>query len=184
MYSNVFVRNWKSFEKLGVSSVSAPTMYHSSFSLDLPVSLGGYRASASPDEPVIIHMVRYPNRPGLPRREQNREGMRELLATPFARIELELRQQLARVLGAGGFDPARDILAITANRWPHGYAYTYDTLGDPELPYEELPHVVGRRPFGRIAIANSDAGAAAFTNTAIDEAHRAVQDLLRQRGMV
>jgi spermidine dehydrogenase len=133
---------------------------------------------------VVLHLTRYPNRPGLPRREQHREGMRDLLQTSFEQIELQIRRQLARILGPGGFDPARDILAITANRWPHGYAYTYDTLSDPDLPHQERPHVVGRRPFGRIAIANSDAGAAAFTNTAIDEAHRAVQDLLAQRGLV
>ena len=184
MYTNVFLRNWTSFQKLGVSSLSAPGMYHSYLTLDTPVSLGGYRASQTPEEPIVVHMTRYANRPGLPRREQNRAGMRELLATPFETIELEIRRQLGRILGPGGFDPARDILAITANRWPHGYAYTYDTLGDPDLPPEERPHVMGRRPFGRIAIANSDAGAAAFTNTAIDEAHRAVQDLLQQRGMV
>ena len=37
--------------------------------------------------------------------------------------------------------------------------------------------MIGRQRFGPIAIANSDAGAAAFTNQAIDEAHRAVQEL-------
>ena len=84
--------------------------------------------------------------------------MQEMLATPFETIERETRQELARILGPGGFDPAPDILAFTANRWPHGYAYTYDTLGDADLPDEERPHVVGRRPFGRVAIANADAG--------------------------
>jgi len=37
--------------------------------------------------------------------------------------------------------------------------------------------VVGRKPFGSIAIANSDAGASAYTDAAIDQAHRAVQEL-------
>ena len=131
----------------------------------------------------MIHLVRNPNQPGLPRREQQRAGMREMLATPFETIELETRRQLGRVLGPGGFDPAADILAFTANRWPHGYAYTYDTLGDPDLPDDQRPHVVGRRRFGRVAIANSDAGAAAFINVAIDEAHRAVQELLQRHGL-
>jgi spermidine dehydrogenase len=35
---------------------------------------------------------------------------------------------VARTLGAGGFDPATDIIAITVNRWPHGYAYEYNPL--------------------------------------------------------
>ena len=88
------------------------------------------------------------------------------------------------MLAPGGFDPARDILAITVNRWPHGYAYTYDTLGDPDLPEAERPHVLGRRALGRIAIANADSGAAAFTNVAIDQAERAVQECLGSRGLI
>ncbi len=183
MYTNVFVRNWKAFEKLGVSRVSAPGMYHTSVSLDFPVSMGQYTCAKTPDEPIVLHLVRNPNKPGLPRREQQREGMRELFATSFEQMELETRRELARILGPGGFDPAADILAITANRWPHGYAYTYDTISDPPMPENERPHVIGRQAFGLVAIANSDAGAAAFTNTAIDEAHRAVQDLLARKGL-
>jgi spermidine dehydrogenase len=34
-----------------------------------------------------------------------------------------------------------------------------------------------------VTIANSDAGAAAFTNQAFDEAHRAVQEILVSRGL-
>ena len=184
MYTNVFLRNWEAWKKLGISSFQAPGMYHSSGMLDFPVSIGGYECPKNPEEPIVAHVVRYPTTPGLSRREQNRAGMRELLATAFETIELETRREFGRILGGGGFDPAEDILAITANRWPHGYAYTPDTLGDAGVPFEEQPHVVGRRPLGRIAIANSDSEAAAFTNTAIDAAHRAVQDLLRARGMI
>jgi spermidine dehydrogenase len=36
------------------------------------------------------------------------------------------------MLAPAGFDPARDIVAITVNRWPHGYAYEYNPLWDPE----------------------------------------------------
>ena len=76
-----------------------------------------------------------------------------------------------------------EIVGIAVNRWPHGYAYTYDTLADPDVPPEKRPHVVGRQRHGWIAIANSDAGAGAFTNQAFDEAHRAVQELLIARGL-
>jgi spermidine dehydrogenase len=182
LYTNVFIRNWKAFEKLGVSRVSCPGMYHSSVSLDQPVSIGGYQCPKSPEEPIVLHLSRSPASPGvMPRREQLRTGMYELFTTPFETMELSIREQLARVLSGGGFDPKEDILGITVNRWPHGYAYTPDTLSDPDVPEAERPHVVGRQPFGRVAIANSDAGAAAFTNTAIDEAHRAVSELARTR---
>jgi spermidine dehydrogenase len=69
------------------------------------------------------------------------------------------------------------------NRWPYGYAYTYDTLADPDTPPEHRPHVIGRQRFGHVTIANADAGAAAFTNQAIDEAHRAVEELLVTNGL-
>ena len=183
LYTNVFLRNWKAFERLGVSRVRCPGMYHTGFNLDTPVSIGGYRCSQSPEEPIVVHMTRNPNRPGLPRRMQQRAGMEELLSTPFEEIELKIRDQLGRALAGGGFDPSEDILGISANRWPHGYAYTPDTLADPDLPESQQEHVIGRQPFGLVTIANADAGAAAFTNTAIDQAHRSVQEIIRQRGL-
>jgi len=115
--------------------------------------------------------------------EQNRIGQQELLSTTYEQYEREIRSQLGRMLSGGGFDPATDIAAITVNRWPYGYAYTYDSLSDPDVPPEQRPHVVGRQRFGSVAIANADAGAAAFTNQAIDEGHRAVQELLVSHGL-
>ena len=182
-YTNVLVRNWQAWRKLGVKSISAPNGYHTWVSLDIPVSIGSYEFPTNPDEPIVVHMVRNPNKPGLPRKEQHRLGRMEMLATPFESIEAEIRSQLARLLGPGGFDPVRDILGITVNRWPHGYAYTYDTISDPDLPESEQPHVLGRRAFGRITIANADSGAGAFTNVAIDQAERAVQECLSSRGL-
>jgi spermidine dehydrogenase len=178
MYTNVLLRNWTAFQKLGVSQISAPGMYYTYVALDPGTKVGGYSGAGSPEEPILLHMIRNPNKPGLPRKEQNRLGQQELLTASFADFELQIRRQLDRMLRGGGFDAARDIAAITVNRWPYGYAYTYDTLADPDLPPEQRPHILGRRRFGRITIANSDAGAAAFTNQAIDEANRAVQELL------
>ena len=183
MYNNVLIRRWIAFEKLGVSNISAPGMYHTSCGLDPGTSIGGYRGVTTAEEPIIVRFVRNPNKPGIPRREQNRAGQQELLSMSFEQFELEIRRQLARMLGSGGFDPSADIVGITVNRWPHGYAYTYDTLGDSDVPPEQRPHVVGRQRFGRIAIANADAGAGAFTNQAIDEANRAVEELFVAGGL-
>jgi spermidine dehydrogenase len=183
VYSSVFIRNWKSFAKLGVSNVSAPNMWHTSVGLDQPVSIGQYQFAKTPDEPTVLHLSTSPNRPGLPRKQQHKAGWQQLLQTSWEHVELETRRQLARILGPGGFDPAADILGLTVNRWPHGYAYTYDSLSDPDVPEEQRPHVTGRQPFGRIAIANSDAGAAAFMNEAIDQARRAVDELIRRSGL-
>lgn len=183
LYTNVLLRRWTSFRRLGVASISAPGMYHPSSSLDPGSTVGGYRGVTTPDEPIVVHMVRNPNKPGLPRKEQNRMGQQELLGMSFHQFELAIREQLARMLSGSDFDPAADIVGMAVNRWPHGYAYTYDSLADPDVPPEERPHVIGRRRFGPVTIANADAGAAAFTNQAFDEAHRAVQELLVSRGL-
>jgi len=178
LYTNVAIRNWTSFQKLGVSSVYAPGSYHSNFTLDIPVSIGGYECARKPDEPIVIHMMKSPCQPGRPARDQHRIGRQELFMTQFETIELKIRDQLARTLGAGGFDPARDIAAITVNRWPHGYAYEYNSLWDKFwLEGGELPCEVARKPFGRLAIANADAGAYAYTDCAIDQAYRAVGEI-------
>jgi spermidine dehydrogenase len=126
-------------------------------------------------------MVKTPCQPGLPAREQHIAGRYELLATNFETFERQIRDQLGRMLSAGGFDPARDIEAITVNRWPHGYAYEYNSLFDPIWKEGEAPCVRGRQPFGRIAIANSDAAAYAYTNAAIDQAYRAVEEITRTK---
>jgi spermidine dehydrogenase len=183
MYNNVLVRRWTSFAKLGASNINSPCMLHTGTSLDPGSTVGGYQGVTTPDEPIIVHMTANPNRPGLPRKEQNRLGAEQLLKTSFKEFELEIRRHLAAMLSPSGFDPAADIVGLTVNRWPHGYSYTYDTLGDPDVPPEQRPHVIGRQRFGSVTIANADAGAAAFTNQAIDEAHRAVEELFVKNGL-
>jgi spermidine dehydrogenase len=178
VYTSVAVRNWRPWAKLGVRQIYAPGGYHTSARLNPTVDIGAYRSPRSPDEPTLIWMTRTPCKPGLPEHEQNKAGRAELLATPFEVFEREIRGQLGRMLGAGGFDPASDIMAITVNRWPHGYAPENNSLFDPDVPESQRPHVVGRARFGRIAIANSDAGGGAYTDVAIEQAHRAVSELL------
>ncbi len=178
LYTNVLLRNWTSFQKLGANAIYAPGGYHTGVDLDLPVSIGEYRCPQSPDEPTVIHMSKSPCRAGRPAREQHVAGRMELYSTTFETMERKIRQQLARTLGPGGFDPAQDILAITVNRWPHGYAYEYSSLWDRfVLEGGETPCVRARKTFGRIAIANSDAGARAYTDEAINQAWRAVGEL-------
>jgi spermidine dehydrogenase len=180
LYTNVALRNWTAFQKLGASSVYAPGGYHSFFTLDIPVSIGGYQCARKPDEPIVVHMMKTPCKPGHPARDQHRIGRGELFMTPFEAIERNVRDELGRALSGGGFDPARDISEITVNRWPHGYAYEYNSLWDPFwLEGTETPCEVARRPFGRIAIANADAGAYAYTDCAIDQAYRAVGEIMK-----
>lgn len=178
VYTVVAARNWSAFHKLGIRTVASPGMYHTGVHLDEPVSIGGYQCPQTPEDPILLRMTRTPCKPGLPERDQHRAGRIDLLTTPFAAFERKIRDQLARILGPAGFDPARDITAITVNRWPHGYAYEYNALWDPDWPPGQRPCEIGRQRFGRIAIANSDAAAAAYTDQAMDQAWRAVQEIL------
>jgi spermidine dehydrogenase len=179
IYTHVAIRNWTAFQKLGIRQIISPGSYHCFTMLDFPVSLGAYQFPSKPEEPMVLFMLRTPCKPGLPRKDQYRMGRYELIGTPFSEFERNIREQLNRMLSPAGFDSARDIAAITVNRWAHGYAYEYDSLFDPHWKPEERPCVVGRKPFGRISIANSDAAASAYTNAAIDQAYRAVQEQLR-----
>ena len=179
VYTNVQIRDWKAFQKLGISGIYAPGSYFSSIVLDFPVSMGAYKFPSSPNEPCVLHLLRTPCKPGLTAKEQFKAGRYELFVTPYEIFERKIRDQLNRMLAGGGFDSARDIQAITVNRWPHGYAYEYNQLFEPpDQPASERPCVRARKPFGRITIANSDSDGHAYTNIAIDQAFRAVQEVL------
>jgi spermidine dehydrogenase len=162
-------------------------MYFSRIALSEAASLGDLHHPQSPDEPIVVHLERIPCEPGLPIKDQHRAGRAELLATDFETFERNIREQMNRVLGAGGFDAARDIVAIAVNRWPHGYSYSYNPLYDPmEWVFSESnerPNVIARAPFGLISIANADAAASPHTDAAILEAHRAVIEALDRRAM-
>ena len=149
VYTNVLVRNWRAFANLKVNSISAPMGFHHQVSLDFPVSLGGYRHPRDPSEPMLLHLVHVPGAPnqGLDARAQFRIGQGKLYAMTFADFEERIRDDLDRMLGPGGFSSARDIAAITVNRWPHGYSYVANSLFDPD-DYDDTVLKVARQPFG------------------------------------
>jgi len=179
VYTNVVIRNWQPWLALKVSDIAAPMAFFDHAALDFPVDLGGYRHPREPDEPIVVHLVHVPGAPnsGLDARAQFHIGQAKLFAMTFADFEDRIRDQLNRMLGAGGFDSASDIAAITVNRWPHGYGYVANSLYDGD-DYEDRILKVARQPFGRIAIANSDAGGDAYAHLAINEAARAVREVL------
>lgn len=183
VYTNVLIRNWQSFAKLGIRRANCPGSYHHSLTLDFPVSMGGYEFSESPDNPIVIHLTRVPGQPGLSARAQFEAGQQDLLETSFETFERNIRSQLQTLLGPGGFDASRDIAGITVNRWPHGYAYGHDSESDrvaftpSSWPKEKRVWEKARKSFGNISIASTDSASNAMTESAIEEAQRAVNDL-------
>ena len=177
VYTNVLTRNWQPWARLGVHDISAPMSFHTRVKLDFPVNLGGYRHPGDPSEPMCLHLVHVPGAPnqGLDARTQFRIGQRKLFETTFADFEARIRDELDRMLGPGGFASARDIAAITVNRWPHGYGYVANSLFDGDDYGNVLDQA--RQRVGGVAIANSDAGGDAYAHLAIDQAARAVREL-------
>ena len=131
VYTNVQLRNWKAFQALGTHTIYLPGSYWSMMSLDFPVSIGAYKFPKSPEDPCVVHIQRTPCSPGLSNKDQYRAGRWELYTTKFETYEAHVRDLFGRVLGKAGFDADRDIQAITVNRWPHGYAYEYNSLFEP-----------------------------------------------------
>jgi len=178
VYTNVLVRNWQPWASLGVHDISAPMSFHSRVKLDFPVTLGGYHHPRDPAGPILLHLVHVPSHPkqALDARTQFRIGRGKLLTMTFNDFEERIRDELDRMLGKGGFSSARDITAITVNRWSHGYSYVANSLFDRDDYTDVLKEA--RRTVGRVAIANTDAGGDAWAHYAIDQAERAVRELV------
>lgn len=178
IYTNVVVRNWQAFAALGVHDIYCPTLPYSMVKLDFPVSMGGYQHPRDPSKPIVLHMVYAPTYlgRGLSAKEQFKKARHDLIAMPYAQHERMIRTQLQTILGGQGFNHQEDILAITVNRWSHGYSCTLNTLYDDEDVFNARLELA-RKPFGRISIANADAAWNPYAHAAIDEAFRAVQEL-------
>ena len=180
VYTNIAVRHTRYMKDLGVWGVYVPnTPLANAFYLGFPVSVGEYRFESDHDRPTILRaicMMRSPGQ-GLTEREQHSAGRQRLLEMSFDDHEQLLRQQLDGAFGPAGLDVDRDIAAITVNRWPHGYAYYYNSLFDPpEYNQHFGPHITGRARIGRISIANMDSEGRSYIDAAIDAGYRAVKE--------
>ena len=162
VYSSVALTNWMSFKALGISRVYSPGSYHSSLFINPVIDMGEYRSPRSPTEPVLVQMARTPAQPGLPERDQHRAGQFDILNTSFETFERNIRDELACISGraglirpeilrrsqstAGRMDMLTSTIRFSTRTGRKGRSRT----------------VIGRAPFGRITIANSDFGAAAY----------------------
>ena len=165
-YSTIGLRHWRPMKELGLGMVMSPGNLHTAVNMDFPVSVGDYQYTKSPDHPCVLHMRSAPrgDTVGAPLRQQFAEARYNMLAMSFEDYEQEIREHLTGMFPSELFDFDRDVESIIVNRWAHGYSH-----GDPGD--------VGRAPFGRITIANSDANDTSLANNAIMQAYRAVQEL-------
>lgn len=175
-YTTVGLKNWKAINEIDMGVAMCPGNMHQVVFMDFPVSMGGYHYSKSPESPCIIQMIGCPfgDTIGAPPVEQFREGRYKMLNLKFEDYEQEVREHLTGMLPNDLFDFDRDVESITVNRWAHGYAHGGLALYDPELA--DLA-IKGRKPFGRITIANIDSATSSYVHVAIDQAWRAVKEL-------
>ena len=179
--TNVLLKNSKAADKLGITGAYCPGRMHGACWLVKGVNSADYKHDWNDDGPVSMMFwgTIGANQEGLNIKQQHRNSRMQMLDLKFEDYEREVRTVLDGMLGPAGFDVENDILAITVNRWPHGYSYDYLDLWDPKWPKGQAPHEIARKAFGNIAIANADAGADAYTHVAIDQAFRAVNDLTK-----
>ena len=167
-YTTVGLRNWRGMKELGIGVAMSPGNMHQAVLMDFPVSLGGYEYTKTPNDPCVIQMICCPyGTLGNSIEEQFREARHRMLSLQFEDYEQEIRRHLSGMLPADVFDFDRDVASISVNRWAHGYS-----TGGPGDSTR-----IGRQPFGRITIANSDSAPGADAKTAMMMAHRAVNEL-------
>jgi spermidine dehydrogenase len=178
--TNVLLRSGAPVDASGPAQYQCPGSFYAFVTKAPPVNLGSNRSRSPGNDPMVLWMAHAPaprNDGKQTQRDLFRQGRHRLYATPFAVYEAEVKKQLTGMFGPKGFDAERDIAAITVNRWSHGYSYAYTQLYDPEWEEGQAPHELGRKPIGRIHIANADSEAAAALHAAIDAASRAVGEV-------
>jgi spermidine dehydrogenase len=190
--TNVLFRNWESFAKLGVSRIGAPNNFFGTMSMGGGTLVGDQAPIKDPSQPIVVGFGTGGNSgvlsnitmatelcdgavPSGSIDDHFRMVRMGMLSKDFAYWERQIRTMAAGALAGTNFDPARDIVGITVNRWPHGFATGRSTLEDD--PNQISPTMVAKQKFGNIAIANSDAAGTSLAQSAISEAYRAVQDL-------
>ncbi len=180
VYTKVIISSWQPFIKAGVHEIYCAARPYSRVKLDYPVDLGGYTFPRDPSQPACLHMVYTPipfgEDPSMDGRTLARMGRGILLGMSFEDHEAMIRDQLTELLSPYGFDAGKDILAITVNRWSHGYSWSYNSLYEDE-PGAEATIARAREARGNVAIANSDSDWAPYVPGAVSQAWRAVEEV-------
>jgi spermidine dehydrogenase len=178
MTANVAVRNWRFMYDVGISSASwfegfgryVNVRKQAMFGVDLP--------TVGPDLPTVLTFFVDFAKPGLPALQQGQLGRAEILSTPFADYERQIREQMMEMFAASGFDAKRDIAGIVLNRFGHAFinpqpGFFFGLNGNP-APRDALRN----GPFGRIAFSHADLAGAMDHRNAFMESDRAVNQLL------
>jgi len=173
VYINVMLRQWRPIADLGLYEMYLPGGYCTWMHIADPLHVDAYQPEYHPDKPTLLSMYKYIYKPGLDPDEQMILGRMEMENKPFEEYEREIRTELQHMFGSNGFSAADDILAITVNRWGHGYNFFNGPGSSDRKPYEP-----GRAKLGRISFAGADAGGSPWTQLALQQGRRAALEQL------
>ncbi len=183
LVANVALKNWRFLPRAGFGAAIWQGGLGFACNIRRPMKIGAPRPGAPaerlhPDDPIVMTFYVPYFFPGALPKEQGQQGRLRLLQASFRDLEREIREQMLRLFGDAGFDPAADIAGIVLNRWGHAYVnpgpgFMFGAGGQP--PVSD----VIRRPFGPIAIGHSELQGHQNWNGAAQEGRRAVEALLR-----
>ncbi len=180
LLTNVLLRDQAPLQRAGISVLRCPGRLHSRVLIWQGNTAGGY-ADGAWDTPGAVNLTFWGTiqepAGAMTLKDRLRASRQQMLGYELADYEREVRQVLDQVWGPYGLDVKDDVLAVSVNRWPHGYSYYYTDLWDPDFEAGQYPHEIASQRFGNIAIANADGLADAYTHAAIDIAARAVREL-------
>lgn len=175
---NVALRNWKFLERLGITAVRWFEGFGWFFSLRRQMIIDGKEPMPlDPAKPVVLTMYNSFCLPGQPVAQQTVSARMALFGMSFRDIELAVREQFTKMFASSGFDAARDIAAITANRWGHAYVVCppYFAFGRNG---QRAPREIVRAGYGRILFAHSELECAQMWEGAVAEGERAVKQMM------
>ncbi|MEQ8515447.1 MAG: NAD(P)-binding protein [Chromatocurvus sp.] len=182
MIANVALRNWRFLERAGLTAC----LWHDGafgFQCNIrrPLVASGYSPPLDPDKPIFLTFyVPFPS-PGLPTAAQLSLGRQRLMGTSFSDFELLLRKQMTELFAPFGFDAKRDIAGLILNRWGHAYIVTEPGFFFGRDGHGPTTEILREEGFGAVRFANAEVSGYQSYETALQEAQRAVEQVLISR---
>ena len=180
IYGNVVLRNWKPFKEQGIYLTMMPgsKKWHG-FYPDFPVSMGSYEFPSDPEDPMIVQFWADPSadEPASTPKEGAAAARARMWDTTFADYELWMREALVGALATAASTRrptsrrSRSAAGPTATRTSTCAPTTRSGPTDRRPPRSHQRRSVATRSPTRIGPPR------AWAHIAIEQAHRAVQEL-------
>lgn len=178
IYAKIALKNAHAFKKLGVFKLYVPDSPYCLIQLDDPVHIGDYRHARTPDEPIVLHMVRIATAfNGTDARNMYKAGRGILRGQDYAQLEQEALSQVRTLFQLADESLDDALIGIALHRWAHGYSYEQVGLWDNDSSAAAQTDLM-RQAGGHIHMAGTDVAWMPYLQNAIDEAVRAVGEIV------